>query len=137
MHDGIEYALNLAVGLSDEVVQGVTHEDHIHPQDAVGPTAAMFFVGLEMGMRLSINAGQQRTKAFLARLISEAGHPFAEPLEIRERQMKEDIDHMLGVAVLTASGDCPDCTSHDIQYDEGAWHLVCMGCGQLVREKSA
>jgi len=140
MTDGLDRVLELAVGIGEDAVHGHIEAGNIYvvPEqhaDVVGTVAAVFITGMEIGMRLGITAGGLGTKEFLSKLTkaASAGPVKMEPLEIRERHMQEDIDAMLGVATIKTPGLCPDCGG-TILYDEAAWHLVCGGCGQLVRE---
>lgn len=91
---------------------------------------AVFLTGFELGARLGMVATPARIRELLAELIGVG--PDLPPLEIREREMAQDIDLILEVARIV-DDHCPDCAGRPL-YDEGIRHLVCGGCGQLLQE---
>jgi hypothetical protein len=135
--DGIEHAARLGLDIAEGALADRITRDEIRIRPGAAPdvasmVASVFLTGLEMGVRLSIAGGADRAKRFLAALMSIEHDGSAPPLEIREREMASDIDDMLGVATIV-DGHCPDCVGR-VLYDEATGHLVCEGCGQLLRE---
>jgi hypothetical protein len=110
----------------------ISFEDAAAAGAVLHGAAAVFLTGFEFGLRTALAAGPGRTQALLGRLVSTARD--APPLETRERMMASDIDDILGVAEVTEAGWCPDCEGR-VLFDAALMHLVCGGCGQLLRTK--
>lgn len=119
-------AAEVGLELADDVLEIIAER----PEHGRVVVAAAFLTGLELGARMGLVAPKGRLRRFIKELVHSG--PDMPPLEVRERDMAADIDLILEVAAI-ADHACPDCGSEPL-YDEDTGHLVCAGCGQLLRE---
>ena len=138
---GVHHASDIALNVASSTMEALVKEGSI---TVAGDEAAwavetaiggVFLTGLEMGLRAAILAKVAPVKRLLDQLLTEVPYPDEPPMELRERRMGEDVDLILEVAVIENFGGkqmCPDCGGEPL-FDEATRHLVCGGCGQLLR----